>query len=289
MEVPNDVNTGGQSVTDSGVVEQVAAAPANTDVSQVTAGNVEQTEGDVTQQAAAATAEQQVDKGPVPYDRFSAVNAEKNALFDENTRLREHNDLLSNQQPVQQTQQVQQPQQPESLTLQVMKQMGLDPESIATNAEMAQVYDTVSQIRTNQMTSQNQQQNFMSSHVDYDQVVGVTNHQGQLIAAPPLLRALQADPQLRAALQAAGQGAGLLAYKIAINDPTYQKQLAAATPQGQAVVAETVIDNAQKLNSISALGNTGIIDKGAQLSAMSDEQFQEHKREIISQGGVSGY
>lgn len=288
MEVQTDVNTN-QAVTDSGVVQ--APQPAteqNTDVSQVTAGNVEQAEGDVTQQAAAATAEQQVDKGPVPYDRFSAVNTEKNTLADENAQLREHIALLGNQQPVQQAQQVQQPQQPESLTLQVMKQMGIDQE-YATPVEMAQVIDKVSEIRSSMVTQQNQQQNFMSAHADYSQVVGVTNQQGQFVAAPPLLRAFQADPNLQAALLAAGQGANLLAYKIAVNDPAYQQQLVAATPQGQAVAAETVVNNAQKLTSISALGNNGVIDKGAQLAAMSDEQFQEHKKSIIGQGGVSGY
>jgi hypothetical protein len=167
--------------------------------------------------------------------------------------------------------------------------MGLDPESIATNAEMAQVYDTVSQIRASSMTSQNNQQQFMASHADYAQVVGVTNQQGQFVAAPPLLRALQADPQLQSALNAAGTGANLLAYKIAINDPTYQTQLAAATPQGQAVVVETVVQNAQAMTSISAVGSGGIIDKSAEIAGETDAQFQARKNAIIGQGGVSGY
>ena len=285
-----DVNTGQEVVTGSGVVEQLApATEQNTDVGQVTAGDVEQTAGDVTQQAAAATAEQQVEqKGPVPYDRFSSVNAEKNTLADENAQLKEHISLLSNQQP-QQTQQVQQ-QQPaqESLTLQVMAQMGIDKD-YATPVEMAQVIDKVSEIRAGAVAHQNQQQQFISSHADFDQVVGVTNAQGQFVAAPPLLRALQADPQLQVALQAAGQGANLLAYKIAVNDPAYQKQLVAATPQGQAQVAEVAIQQAQAMPSISAVGSPGVIDKGAQMAAMSDEQFAAHKDAIIQQGGVSGY
>ena len=172
--------------------------------------------------------------------------------------------------------------------MQVMKQMGIDPE-YATPVELANVIDTVSQIRANSIASQNQQQNFMAAHADFAQVVGTTNAQGQFIAAPPLLRAIQADPQLEAALHAAGQGASLLAYKIAVNDAAYQKQLAAATPQGQAQVAETVIKNAQAMTSISAVGNNGVIDKGAQIAAMSDEQFAVHKNAVIAQGGVAPY
>jgi hypothetical protein len=169
-----------------------------------------------------------------------------------------------------------------------MKQMGID-EEYATPVQMAQVIDKVSEIRAGFATQQTQQQNFMSSHADYAQVVGVTNQQGQLVAAPPLLRALQADPQLQAALLAAGQGASLLAYKIAVNDPAYQQQLATATPQGQAVAAETVIQNAQAMTSISAVGSGGIIDKGAQVAAMSDAEFAAHKNAVIKQGGMSGY
>jgi hypothetical protein len=282
----NDVNIA-PVVTESGVVE---AAPTIVE-GQVTTDTGEQTTGDVTQQAAAAPAEQQVEqKGPVPYDRFSAVNTQKNTLADENARLQEHIELLSKQQPPQQPVQQQQAQQ--GLTLQVMEQMGIDKD-YATPEQMAQVIDRVSEIRTNQTTQENQTNQFMTAHPDFALVVG-TNHPqtGQFVAAPPLLRAMQQNPQLVTDLQNAGAGAKRLAYSIAINDPTYQQQLAEAAkpvPQVQAESAEAAINNANSMTSISAVGTGAALDKVAQIRAMSDEEFEAHKQAIIQQGGTPGY
>jgi len=229
--------------------------------------------------------------GPVPYDRFSEVNAAKNTLSDENAQLKEHISLLSNQQPAQQAQQPA-PQAEEGLTMQVMKQMGVDQE-YATPAEMAKVLDTVTQIRSQQTAAQNQSQQFMTSHADFENVVGVNDPAtGRFTYAPPLLRALQSNPQLVADLRAAGTGANRLAYMIAVNDPGYQKQLAEANKpvvQVQSEAAEAAITNAQAMPSISAIGANGIIDKTAQIQNMSDAEFRAYKEAIIARGGVSSY
>ena len=282
----NDVNTENPVVTDSGVVEAVAPTQ---DVSQVVAGDGEQPKGDVTPDAAAAPAGQPAEPGPVPYDRFKEVNEANKTLESENQQLRDHMNLLGNQQP-QPTQPGQQAQQPDSLTLQVMKQMGMDPDGFASNAEMAQVYDAVSQIVARQNASQNSAQSFVASNPDYAEVVGTTDAAGRFTAAPPLLRAMQKDPQLAADLQAAGAAAGRLAYKIAVNDPAYQQALAdknKADPVVAGEAAAKALAAASSLTSVSATGTAGTVDKGAQFAAMSDEQIQAHLAGVLKAGGVA--
>ena len=269
-------------VTPSGVVEATAATE---NVNQVETDAGVQPAGDVTPEAAAAPAEQQAEQGPVPYDRFKEVNDAKNELTDTNKQLEEHIRLLGSQQP----QQVQQPQgqQPESLTLQVMKQAGIDPE-LATPLQMLEVFDKVSQIRVQQSTTQNQAQQFIAANADYADVVGATDAQGRFIPAPPLLRAMQEDPQLVADLQAAGPGGTRLAYRIAVTDTIYQQQLADKNKPATQVAGETAeqaIKAAASLQSLSSVGTSGVIDKSAQIRNMTDEQFTAYKEEIIRKGG----
>lgn len=280
-----DVNTEAV-VTPTGVVEQPATAP-ETSVSQVATDDGVQQTGDVTHDTAAAPAEQQAEQGPVPYDRFKEVNDAKNELTDTNQRLEEHIRLLGTQQP----QRVDQPQgqQPESLTLQVMKQAGIDPD-IATPMEMLQVFDTVSQIRAQQATTQNQVQQFIAANADFTDVVGTTDAQGRFTAAPPLLRAIQKDPQLTADLQAAGVGANRLAYRIAVTDAIYQQELAdknKPAPQVTGETAEQAIKAAASLTSLSSVGTSGVIDKSAQFAAMTDEQIKAHAEAVMRKGGVA--
>ncbi len=280
----NDVNSA-PVVTESGVVE---AAPTE-NVSQVeTDAGVQQTE-DVTQEAAAAPAGQTEEqaKDPVPYDRFKEVNDAKNDLQGQVDQLQGHLKLVGNQQPVQQAEQPQQ----EGLTLQVMKQMGLDPEGFVSPGDMAAVNDRVIQIVSTQQNQQMQTQQFISSHADFAQVVGhadpVTK---QFVYAPPLARILGANPGLIAALQNAGAGANALAYQIAINDPTYQAELAQkAKPAAQVAgeTAEQAINAANSLTSVSAVGSAGVIDKGAQIRAMSDEEFKNYTDKIKRDAGVA--
>lgn len=282
----NDVNNE-PVVTDSGVVEQPATAP-ETSAGQVATDNVVKQDGDVTQTDAAATAEQQAEqaKGPVPYDRFKTVNDEKNELAVQNQQLQEHLDLLGKQPTAPQAE----VKAPPSLTLEVMNRMGLDPNGLATNAEMAQVTQTVAEIMAQQNANQNRATNFIASNTDFADVVGTTDASGRFTPAPPLLRAMKADPQLAAALQAAGPGANLLAYKIAVNDPIYQKQLAdrnKPAPEVAGETAEQAIKAAASITSVSAVGTSGVIDKGAQFAGMTDEQIKAHAEKVMREGGVA--
>jgi len=286
-----DVNTD-QIVADSGVVQAASATEPVIDAGQPVPGEgVPTTEGVPQQQAVAPTEQQVEQKGPVPYERFAEVNSKANTAAAENAQLKEHISLLSNQQPTQQQQQpVQQVQ--EGLTSQVMKQLGID-EDYATPVQMAQVIDTVANIRATQTATQTQNAQFMATHADFAQVVGGNDPvTGQFTYAPPLLRAIQLNPQLMTDLQAAGTGANRLAYQIAVSDPTYQTQLAQANkpaPQLQAEAAEAAINSAQSMTSISAVGSGGVIDKAAELRNMSDADFAAHKQAVIQQGGVSSY
>ena len=281
-----DVNTEAV-VTPTGVVEQPATAP-DTSVGQVATDDGVQPTGDVTPEAAAAPAGQQAEqaKDPVPYDRFKTVNDEKNELAAQNQQLQEHLELLGKQPTTPQAE----VKAPPSLTLEVMKQMGMDPDGVATNAEMAQVTDTVARIMAQQNSSQNNAQNFIVSNPDFAEVVGANDASGNFIAAPPLLRAFQKDPQLAADLRAAGTGSNRLAYKIAVADPIYQQQLADKAKTAPVVageVAEQAIKAAATMTSVSAVGSTGAIDKGAQFAAMTDEQIKVHGEEIMRKGGVA--
>lgn len=281
MPEQNDVNSENPVVTGSGVVE---AAPT-TDVSQVVAGEGVQPKGDVTPEVAAAPAGQVEEKGPVPYDRFAEVNTKNKDLQQENDQLKGHLNLVGNQpQP-----QAEKPAQQEGLTLQVMKQMNIDPE-FATPIEMAKVTDAVMQIMVSQVTTQNQQQQFLGAHADFAQVVGAEDPvTKQFVYAPPLARVLTANPSLITALQNAGAGATALAYEIAVNDPAYQQQLAEQAKPAQQIAgeaAEQAITAAAGLQSVSSVGAaSGVIDKGAQFAAMTNEQIAEHGQKVIQQGG----
>lgn len=284
----NDVNTP-PVVTETGVVE---AATTESETAQVATEQGVQQVADGQPAAAAAPADQTVetDKGPVPYDRFAEVNSAKTALQAENDQLKEHLKLTANQQPAQVQPQAAQPV-AESLTLQVMKSMGLDPEGILTAQESAQVNDKVMGIMVQQISSQNQSQAFIASKTDFAQVVGQKDPaSGQFIYAPPLARVLNANPGLIAALQGAGEGANALAYQLGANDPTYQAQVAQAAipaPLRAAETAEAVVKAANSMTSVSAAGGAGVIDKAAQIRAMSNEQFIEYKNSIIAQGGIA--
>lgn len=288
MPDPNDVNNN-PVVTDSGVVE--APPTEQTDVSQVTTDKGEQSKADGQQEAAAAPAVQTEEHDPVPYSRFKEVTDAKNAAQEENDQLRNHLNAVGGQNQnidQNQLQTGQQPTQQEGVTLQVMKSMGIDPD-LATPVEMAQVNDKVMSLMVQGIQQQNQNQNFIATHADFAQVVGQSDPKtGQFIYAPPLARVLQKEPQLLSALQ--GPGGNALAYRLAVNDPAYQAELAELAKTKDQVTGENVekvINQAQGLASVSVAGTSGVIDKGAQMRAMTDEQITAHGDQIIQQGGVA--
>ncbi len=277
----NDVNSA-EVITPSGVVEAVAPTEDVSPVVQDT--GVQQTETvspDVTAAPAGQTEEQ-----AVPFDRFKEVNDAKNALQLQVDQLQGHLRLVGTQ-PA--TQPVQPQAQQEGLTLQVMRQMGLDPESYVSPTEQAQVSDAVMKMTVNQITQQIQEQNFVAAHADFAKVVGSKDPlTGQFVTAPPLARILNQNPQLMSALQ--GPSAYALAYQLAVNDPTHQAELAQQAklpPQVAGEAAEQAIKAAEGLTSVSAAGTGATIDKSAQIAAMSDEEFNKHKNAVISQGGIA--
>lgn len=281
MAEQNDVNNE-PVVTASGVVE-----PATTEnVNQVETDTGEQSQESVSQEAAAAPAGQTEEKGPVPYDRFKEVNDAKNDLQTQVDQLQGHLKLVGNQ-PAQTDVQ---PAQQEGLTLQVMKQLGIDPE-LATPVEMAKVNDAVLQIITTQQSQQMQEQQFIATHADFAQVVGAKDPATkQFVYAPPLARVLNQNPGLIAALQNAGAGANALAYQIAVNDPAYQTEVAQRNKPADQIAGETAeqaIKAAASLQSVSNVGNSGVIDKEEQILKMSPEQFTAYLEEVKRKGGVA--
>lgn len=282
----NDVNST-EVVTPSGVVEAVAPTE---NVSPVVPDTGVQQVADGSAAPAAAPAGQTEEQaiGPVAYDRFKEVNDAKNVLQSEVEQLRGHLRLVGNQQPAQAAQ-GQPPAQQEGLTLQVMKQIGIDPEGFITPAEQAQVSDMVMALTTQQITSQIQEQQFVAAHSDFAAVVGSKDPlTGQFVTAPPLARVLNANPALMTALQ--GPGAYALAWQLAVNDPTYQAELAQQAklpPQVAGEAAEQAIKAVEGLTSVSAVGQGATIDKGAQIAAMSDEEIKAKVAEVIKGGGIA--
>ena len=218
----NDVNNS-PVVTDSGVVQPAPAEQEQQSVSQVATDEVVSSEAGVQSQDSSATEEQTVEN-QIPLSRFQPVLDENKDLKAQVSQLQGHLNLVGNQN--QQTGQAQQTQPvQESLTLQVMKQMGFSEDGFLTNAEQAQVMDKVSEIRAGQTQQQIQSQQFLSSNPDFNQVVGsIDPASGQFVYAPPLLRVLQANPGLLPALQSAGNGSSALAYALASKDPQYQQE-----------------------------------------------------------------
>ncbi len=281
-----DVNNE-QVVAGSGVVEAVATTESV--ISEVAPDTGEQKQEGVPQADATAPVEK-TEEQAVPYDRFKTVNDEKNDLKAQVEQLQGHLSLVGNKQIAEQPTNNTTAEQ-DGLTLKVMKQFGLDPEGYVSNADMAKVTDTVLKLVTEQTAQQMQQQQFIVSHPDFDKVVGHNDPEtGKFIYAPPLVNVLKQSPQLRVALQNAGAGANALAYQLAVNDPAYQVQLAQSSKPASEITneaAENAIKTAASMTSLSAAGSGGVIDKSAQILAMTDEQIKAHGEEVMRKGGVA--
>ena len=221
----------------------------------------------------------------VDFSYTEEVNDEKKASEARVAQLEQHVQTMQAQQ-----QQAPPPatQQPESLTLTVMKELGLDPEDILTGADQARVNDAVLSRMRASSQSENVVNNFVSSKPDYAQVVGHTDPiTGQFVTAAPLQRIIANNPSITAALQSAGPSASILAYELASKDPQYMAEVAkAAVPPVVAASeqAAAVIQNANTMASISAVAGQGAIDKAAAIRAMSDEEFEKHKQTVMNQG-----
>ena len=286
--VQEGVNTE-QSAAASGVVENTAATES---VSQEVAPDTS-VQTDTAQQDSSQVAqgtEQVLTDGteadkPVPYERFKEVNDAKNELTGRVTQLEQFIQVNAPNQQVQ-------PQQPEqqSVTLQVMEEMGYDPENILTGKEQARVNDEVARRTTVVMQSQFQTQSFIASKPDFAKVVGVADPvTEQFKLAPPLQRVIENNPSIAQALRNAGAGANELAYAIASKDSQYLAEVAEASKditQQASEQAAQVIQQANSMTSVSAVAGQGTLDRGAALRAMSDPEFEVYKQEIINKAGV---
>ena len=174
----------------------------------------------------------------------------------------------------------------QSITLQVMKELNFDPESVLTGTEQAQVNDVVLQRIQTANQSQFQVQSFIASKPDFTKVVGVQDPiTGQYMYAQPLLRVINANPSIAQALRGAGTNAAVLAYELASKDPQYIKEVAEAAkdPVIQASEkANQAIEQANSQVSISAVAGAGAIDRAAALRAMSEPEFEQYKQGIMS-------
>ena len=287
--IENDVNNS-PVVTNSGVVEPAAPAQSVTEAAPVTGVEnqevVVQPDGS---QAAPGTKQVLADgtdaNKPIPYDRFQEVNAEKDAAVERVKML--ENMALQNANPPQ----TKEPAQPQSMTIQVMKELRFDPEDLLTGEQQAKVNDIVLGRMNAANQAQAQQQSFMSSKPDYANVVGGVDQATQQFAyAPPLQRAMNNNPSIQGVLlsmlRTNPAGAAIVAYEIASKDPTYIKEVAqAAKPAAvqQSEAAQQAIEQANGVVSVSAVAGQGTIDKAAAIRAMSDEQFAQHKQQIMDQ------
>lgn len=133
-------------------------------------------------------------------------------------------------------------------------------------------------------------QQFLSEHGDYQQVVGSTDHSGNLIPTTHFTKVLQKKPWLSGVMGRLGgtPEAMRLAYDEVVNDPDYQNDKAreAMTPEQRlAADAATRVQAAnQAALSASAAASGGQLDKTAAISGMSEEQLRAHRDNMASQG-----
>jgi hypothetical protein len=290
-EVQEGVNSTELAAQQNGVVEQVAATNNGVVDQNAATQSVDASTADGQQQASqVATDDSQVttENQAVPYVRFKAINDAKNEA---EAKLKDYEAYIQGlktaqantgqqQQTVQQTQQ--------SLTLQVMKEMGYDKDSILTGEEQARVTDAVLGRMQAATTAQTQLQTFMSNATDYIEVVGQQNNiTGQFMFAEPMLQLMKEKPTVAACLQGLDQTrAAILCYELA-SAFKKGKETQQAVDQQQQTIADTeqVIQQANSQQSISSVaGQTGTIDKGAQIRSMTDEQFKAYKQEIMNSG-----
>jgi len=277
MDIEEGVNNE-QFATASGVVEAATTESVSQPVATDESINAEAAG---VPQADVAPAQGAEENGPVPYDRFKEVNEAKKIASDRVAEL--ENYIKLTQQPVQQP--VQQPTK-ESLTLQVMKELGIDPENILTGAEQAQVNDEVSRRTAASYQAQASVQSYIASKPDFAKVVGAVDPlTGQFMYSPPLTRVIQSNPSIATALQSAGNNAAILAYELASKDPVYMAEVAEANkPPAQKLSeqANQTIQQANSQTSVSAVAGVGSLDKAAAIRAMSDEEFKAYKQNIVS-------
>ncbi len=278
-----DVNTD-PVVTDTGVVE--SPAPAQSEQTEVATVKSETAPVADDQQAASQVATD--DKGPVPYDRFSEVNAAKKTAEGRVVELENYIQLQKANPPAEQPV-AQQPSQ--SLTMQVIKDLGYQDEAFLSVEQTAQVNDRIIQITQASAASDAQLTGFKSSHTDFAQVVGALDPTTQqFVHAPPLQRAIQRNPGIQQAINSMSPAnAAVMAYEIASRDVQYVQEVAAANKpveQQNSEQAQQVLDQANSQVSISAVAGVGTIDKAAQIRAMSDDEFEAHKQKIMAGSGT---
>lgn len=208
-----------------------------------------------------------------------AEREKRQAAESEAQSLRDQMALIN----AQQTQiQASQTQKQTSLSQSVAKQLGIDLE-LATPEEICQINEGVLQI----ISGQQSEQSFINSHPDYAEVVGVQGPGGpnDFRPAPPLMRALKANPALANALQNSPNKA-VLAYGIASNDPQYLADKAEAAKSDDtkaAEKAEAKIKAANQQLSVSAAKTGGgNLDDAARRAAQTDEEFLKENEEIMA-------
>ena len=303
-DVNQELAVGASGVVDVATTENqsVQAASAPAEAVQAAAADVQQ---GASQQAAGIDQTQTLADGtaadkPVAYDRFKTVNDEKNAAVARNAELEafiqaQQASVAAAPVAVQQASVAAQP----TAFEQAMKNVGVTADELAydgeaivkVNNEKARLDNIATQQVQAVNAAQAQTQSFITSKSDYTDVVGKTDPvTRQFIAAPPLQRVLQANPGIQSALLSLNAvnpaQAAVMAYELASKDPTYAAAAAAAAvPAGvqQSQQAQQVIDQANGQVSISAVAGQGAIDKGAQLAAMDDQTFEQHKQSIINQ------
>jgi hypothetical protein len=283
-EPQEGVNSDQTAADQNGVVG--AAATNNSVGQEVAAGqSVTQAQPAGGQQQAnqSATGTEQTAQQQVPYDRFKEVNDAKNALALENEQLKAYAQGIQASGNVTQQQQAQQQQQ--GLAMQVMKEKGFDTDYI-TPEQNAEVIDEVVR-RTQQASMQvNQYQNFVASKSDFADIVGTTNPlTGQFVFAQPAIDAMNKNPMVAQSLNGLDAArTAVLLYGLVKNSVTQQQANTQQANAQQAINnAQQTIQQANTQQSISSVtGTNGVIDKGAQIQAMSDADFATYKNSVIS-------
>lgn len=233
----------------------------------------------------------QDDKGPVPYERFSEMNqkfkAESDARAQAEARAAQVEQLLT-QMRWQQMQQVQtQPQQPQADPIQeFMKRENIGSEGIITPEDLAK---TVAFVREHSRREQyehslrTEREQWFASHPDY--VGTVVTPTGQY--SEYLQKAIQRNPALGVSLQRTPDP--VLAYEIAMSEKNRAKadtpspssgMSQPALPMPQTNAAQQIRAAQAAPQSVATVQGGGQMDRRTMIANMSDEEFAKYYDDV---------
>jgi len=226
------------------------------------------------------------DENKIPLSRLNEEIGKKKVAETAQKAAEQDAQLLRDQMAIIQANQSQaqvqtQVQQPKSTYEQAMLDCGVAESEYLTEQERTKVFARKEQLdmaRNVQQTSQLANQQFIGSHSDYSEVVGVTNlYTGIVTPSTEITEILQRKPHLKAAAYASAQGA----YEI-VMDERKLKELTEESSASTEFEAQQKVDAKTGVMSSAAVGGSGAVDSGQLKRATTYEQQLENDQRVAA-------